>query len=170
MWLGMMMLFFVFTLGFTIGGLLSTPKQPPQLMHVILFSFVFGVLSYLGMLGGMFFVSWFSIGLIEVVIVVLTFLFIIAAITNFHPTFGFFRHGRSIGLVLLTGLFVMMGFEWGVADHKTFFTISATVLFFCAMCIGLFIQQQIQALMWRYSYMVYMPLIWLLFVTIIKLL
>ncbi|MEC2070537.1 hypothetical protein [Alkalihalophilus marmarensis] len=170
MWFGIMMLFFVFALGFTLGGLLSTPKQPPQLMHVILFSFVFCVLTYLGMLSGMFVTSWVAFGFIEIIIVILTFLFIIASVTNFHPTFGFFGHGRPIVLILLSSLFFVMGFEWGIVELRTFFTVSAAILFFCAICLGLFIQQQIQALLWRYSYIVYLPLIWLLFVTIIKLL
>ncbi len=166
----MMILFFVFTIGLTVGGLLSAAKQPPQLLHVIFFTLVFGLLTYLGMIVGMFLFPFFAIWFIEILIVIVTLLFIVATATSFHPTFGFFKQDRGIGLIMLAALFFLMGFEWGIIEMRTFFTLLATALFLLALFIGLFVQQQIQMAMWRISYIVYTPLIWLLFVSIIKLL
>lgn len=44
------------------------------------------------------------------------------------------------------------------------------ILFLCSMTIGIVVQQLIRQKLWRFAYISFVPLIWLLFVTVFKLL
>ncbi|WP_413380187.1 hypothetical protein [Alkalihalobacillus sp. 1P02AB] len=162
-------LFFVFILGVTIGGLLAAGKHPPSLFLYGLFTFAFLVVCFIGMIVGLLFPS-FLIGFwfIEFIICVLTFLFIWAACTRFHPSFGFFFVQEKIVLNLLFFLFFFMGFEWGIFDFRAFFTIFASLVFAIALFIGIFIQWQLRQKFWQFPYAVYLPCVWLFIIAVIK--
>ncbi|WP_062046386.1 hypothetical protein [Bacillus sp. JCM 19034] len=118
----------------------------------------------------MFMPSWFAFRLVEILISILSLLIIIAAVTRYHPTLGFFHPEDRILPILLALLFFFMGFEWGIIEMRTFFTLFAGFIFFVAMAMGIVIQMQIRQILWRSSYHVFAPLIWLLFVGMLKLL
>ncbi|ARK29392.1 hypothetical protein [Halalkalibacter krulwichiae] len=170
MWLIFIVLVFVFTIGLTVGGLLVAPREPVKPLHLILFSIFFLFLCYLGMIAGMFISGWIAIRIIEIGLCILALLFIVACFSRFHPTLGFFHPEDRVVLSVLASLFFLMGLEWGVLDFRTFFTIGAGLLFTVALTIGIFIQMQIRQALWRYSYAAFAPLVWLLFVTVLKLL
>ncbi|MCK0471509.1 hypothetical protein [Halalkalibacter sp. APA_J-10(15)] len=170
MWILIIVVMFVATIGLTMGGLLAAPKYPPRPLQVILFALAFSFICYVGMIFGMFMPSWFAFRFVEIVISIVSLLIIIAAVTRYHPTLGFFHPEDRVLPALLALLFFLMGFEWGILEMRTFFTLFAGLLFFFAMAFGIVIQIQIRQFLWRYSYHVYTPLIWLLFVGMLKLL
>ncbi|WP_088102459.1 hypothetical protein [Halalkalibacter urbisdiaboli] len=170
MWSIMIILLFVFTVGMTVGGLLAAPRIPPRPFQIMLVGIFFMFLAYIGMILGMFLSGWFGFRFIEIMLSILALLLIVAAISRFHPTFGFFHRDDKIVLAILGCLFLLMGFEWGILDWRAFFTLFAAAIFFLALFVGMYIQQQVRATLWRYPYHAFTPLIWLLFVTILKLL
>ncbi|TWI57821.1 hypothetical protein [Halalkalibacter nanhaiisediminis] len=161
---------FVFAVGVTIGGLLAAPREPVRPIHFLLFALFFLIMCYIGMIVGMFLSGWISLIILEFVLAILALLFMIATVTRFHPTLGFFHPEDRILVTMLSILFFLMGLEWGLLGFRTFFTITATFVFIVALLVGLFIQQQICQILWRHSYIAFTPLIWLLFVTVLKLL
>ncbi|WP_332691074.1 hypothetical protein [Halalkalibacter lacteus] len=170
MWFTMLILVFVFTIGMTIGGLLAAPRDTVRPIQVILFSLFFLFLCYMGMITGMFITGWIGLRFIEIVLAILTLLFIVACFSRFHPTLGFFHPEDKILFSMLAFLFFLMGVEWGLVEFRTFFTIAAAFLFTAALGLGLYVQMQIRQAFWRHSNIAYAPLIWLLFVTVLKLL
>ncbi len=164
------MFIFVCTFGITLGGLLAAPRESIKPLHLFLFSLFFLFLAYIGMITGMFFTGWISIRLIEIVLSILALLFIVACFSRYHPTLGFFHPEDKILLSVIALLFFLMGLEWGVLGYRTFFTLTASFLFTAALGLGIFIQLQIKQVFWRQSYASYTPLVWLLFVTLLKLL
>ncbi|MDT8861722.1 hypothetical protein N0O92_16005 [Alkalihalobacillus sp. MEB130] len=170
MWFVIVILVFVFTVGLTIGGLLAAPRDPIRPFHLLLFSLFFLFLGYIGMITGMFMTGWMNIRFIEIVLSILALLFIVACFSRFHPTFGFFHPEDRILLSVLALLFFLMGLEWGLLEFRTFFTITASFLFTGALGLGVFVQMQIRQVFWKYSYISFAPLVWLLFVTVLKLL
>lgn len=170
MWMMFIILLFVFTIGVTIGGLLAAAREPVRPLHLFLCSLFFLFLCYIGMIVGMFLMGWISLRLLEFLLAILALLFIVASITRFHPTLGFFHPEDRILVSLLSLLFLLMGLEWGLLGLRTFFTITASFLFTAALAVGIFIQLQIRQILWRYSYIAFTPLVWLLFVTVLKLL
>ncbi len=170
MWMVVIMLLFVIAMGVTIGGLLAAPREPVRPLQLFLVALFFLILCYIGMIVGMFLSGWISLVLLEFLLSIIAILFIVASITRFHPTLGFFHPEDRILLLLLSFLFFLMGLEWGLFEIRTFFTLFAALLFTAALAIGIFIQLQIRQILWRYSYIAFTPLIWLLFVTVLKLL
>ncbi|GAE33464.1 hypothetical protein [Halalkalibacter akibai] len=170
MWIVVILLLFVFTIGLTIGGLLTAPREPVKPIHLILFTLFFLFLCYLGMITGMFLSGWIAIRFIEIVLAILSLLFIVACFSRFHPTLGFFHPEDKILISVLAFLFFLMGVEWGVLEFRTFFTLACGILFAFALAAGVFIQLQIKQALWRNYYCAFAPLVWLLFVSILKLL
>ena len=170
MWLIMIILVFVFTMGLTIGGLLAAPREPVKPLHLFLFSLFFLFLCYIGMISGMFITGWLAIRVVEITLSILAILFIVACFSRFHPTLGFFHPEDRVLISVLALLFFFMGVEWGLLEFRTFFTIAAGVLFTAALALGLYMQMQIRQALWRHSASSFTPLIWLLFVSVLKLL
>ncbi|MBP3951237.1 hypothetical protein [Bacillus suaedae] len=170
MWLIMLVLIFIFTIGVTIGGLLAAPKDPPRPIHLFLFSLFFSILCYIGMLAGMFLTGWIGFRFIEIILSIFALLFIVASISRYHPTFGFFHPEDKVVLLVLAVIFFLIGFEYGLLEMRTFFTLTAGVIFTAALAFGLFIQIRFLQMARRSTYISFIPLVWLLFVTVIKLL
>jgi hypothetical protein len=170
MWLIVIILLFVFTVGLTIGGLLTAPREPVRPLQLILFSLLFLFVCYIGMLIGMFITGWIAIRFIEISLAILALLFIVACFSRFHPTLGFFHPEDRILISVLALMFFFMGIEWGVLEFRTFFTVAAGLLFAVALGVGVYIQMQIRQVLWRQSYSAFAPLVWLLFVSVLKLL
>ncbi|WP_100406815.1 hypothetical protein [Bacillus solitudinis] len=170
MWSIMMMLLFVFAIGMTVGGLLAAPRMAPRPFSLIIFSVCFLFLTYIGMLLGMFISGWFAFRLMEMGLAIIALIIIVAAFTRFHPTLGFFHPDDKLLLALIACLFFFMGMEWGILEWRAFFTLFAGTFFFISIFLGLYIQLQIRRIMWRHAQIAYIPLIWLLFVSILKLL
>jgi hypothetical protein len=166
----MIILVFVFTIGITIGGLLAAPRDPVRPIQFILFSVFFLFLCYIGMITGMFITGWIGLRFIEIVLAILALLFIVACFSRFHPTLGFFHPEDKILFSVLGLIFFLMGVEWGLLELRTFFTIAASFLFTAALGLGLYVQMQIRQVIWRHASIAFAPLIWLLFVTVLKLL
>ncbi|KMK76002.1 hypothetical protein [Alkalihalobacillus pseudalcaliphilus] len=162
-------LFFVFVVGVTIGGLLAVGKNPPSLFLFGLIAFAFLIVGFIGMVVGLLFPSfligfWFA----EFIICIFAFLFIWAAVKTFHPNLGF-MFGQKMGLNILLCLFFFMGFEWGIFDLRAFFTLFASIIFTLSLFIGIFVQWQVKQKFWHFPYVVYAPCVWLFVFTIIKL-
>ncbi|WP_017728314.1 hypothetical protein [Halalkalibacterium ligniniphilum] len=170
MWVSMTILVFVFVLGSTIGGLLVSAKLPPRPASFLLFGFLFFAITYGGMFAGMFLDSFLMIRLLDVILVVISLLFIVACFKTFHPTFGFFQQERKLNLLLVAVIFFILGLEWGILGHRTVFTLFASALFLLGLFLGGGTQQRIRTNLWRLPYHVFFPLTWLLFVTVLKLL
>ncbi len=166
----MIILVFVFTIGLTIGGLLAAPREPVKPLHLFLFSLFFLFLCYMGMITGMFISGWMAIRVIEIVLAILAILFIVACFSRYHPTLGFFHPEDRVLLSVLGLMFFFMGIEWGLLEFRTFFTIVSGILFTVALALGLYMQVQIQHALRRHSYSAFTPLVWLLFVSVLKLL
>lgn len=161
--------FFIIMTGLTLGGLLVAPKERVKLLQFIFFVIFFLFLCYIGMIIGMIFSSWVSVRLLEYILTIIALLFIVACVTRFHPTFGFFHPGDRVLLLLLASLFLLMGLEWGLLELRTFFTITSSILFAASLMIGMIIQLQIKQMLWRHSYTAYTPLVWILFACLLKL-
>lgn len=170
MWIIIIVLVFVFTIGLTIGGLLAAPKESIKPLHLLLFSLFFLFLCYMGMITGMFITGWMSIRVFEIVLAILAILFIVACFSRYHPTLGFFHPEDRVLISLLAFLFFIMGVEWGLLGFRTFFTITTGFIFSASLTLGLFVQLQIRQALWRHSATAFIPLIWLLFVSVLKLL
>ncbi|NEU30742.1 hypothetical protein GN156_08125 [bacterium LRH843] len=164
------MLIFVLTIGVTLGGLLVAPRDPIRPLHLLLPALLFLFVCYVGMIVGMFFTGWVSIRILEFLLCIIALVFIVACISRYHPTFGFFHPRDPMLIGLLATLFFLIGLEWGLLEFRTFFTITATVLFTGALIAGILIQLHIRELLWRHSYIPFAPLFWLLFITVCKLL
>ncbi|MCM3712901.1 hypothetical protein [Halalkalibacter oceani] len=170
MWFILTILIFIVTIGVTIGGLLVAPKEQVRPVQLVLLTVCFTFLCYLGMITGMFLTGWISLWLLDYLVAVVALLFIVASMRRFHPTLGFFHPEDRIVVSLLALLFFLMGVEWGLIELRTFFTLFVSALFAAALILGVFIQIQIRQILWRYSYIAFTPLVWLLFVTVMKLL
>ncbi len=161
--------FFIIMTGLTIGGLLAVQREKIKLLQIIFFVIFFLILCYIGMIVGMFLSGWISVKLLEYVLTVTALLFIVACVTRFHPTFGFFHPGDRILLIMLIWLFVLMGLEWGLLGLRTFFTFTSSILFAASLFIGLIVQLQIKQKLWRFSLIPYTPLTWILLASLFKL-
>ncbi|GAF66262.1 hypothetical protein BTS2_3162 [Bacillus sp. TS-2] len=164
------MLFFVFIVGLSIGGLLAANRHYPPLFVYVFFVLYFLVSAYIGMIIGMLFPS-FLIGffITEFLVCTATFLFLIAVTLKYHPSLGFFYWQEKIVFILLGSIFFLMGFQWGIFEFRFFFTFFSCLLFGLALFIGLFIQIQMKQKFWRYPLAVFLPCIWLFLITLIKL-
>ncbi|MEN0643154.1 hypothetical protein MKY91_08365 [Alkalicoccobacillus gibsonii] len=161
---------FVFSIGFAVGGLLAGPRVLPPFVQLFLLTGIFLVCTYVGMFIGAILPSIFSFGFIDFFLAICCILVVISIITRFHPIYGFFPPNDKIIVLLLAALFCLIGFQWGVIGYKTFFTFLMSFFFLCSMTIGLIVQQHIRQKLWRFAYISFVPLIWLLFVTVFKLL
>ncbi|WP_332632099.1 hypothetical protein [Halalkalibacter flavus] len=170
MWFIIVIMIFVFTIGLTIGGLLTAPRDPIRPIQLLLFSLFFLFLCYIGMITGILISGWIGVRFIEILLSILSLLFIVACFSRFHPTLGFFHPEDKVLILVLALLFFLMGMEWGLLEFRTFFTIAASFLFTAALGLGVFVQTQIRQVFWRHSFISFTPLVWLLFVAVLKLL
>ncbi|MCL7747182.1 hypothetical protein [Halalkalibacter alkaliphilus] len=170
MWFILVIMIFVFTIGLTIGGLLTAPRDPIRPIQLLLFSLFFLFLCYIGMITGILISGWIGVRFIEILLSILSLLFIVACFSRFHPTLGFFHPEDKVLILVLALLFFLMGMEWGLLEFRTLFTIAASFLFTAALGLGVFVQMQIRQVFWRHSFISFTPLVWLLFVAVLKLL
>lgn len=161
---------FVFSIGFAIGSLLAGPRVLPPFMQLLILTGLFLFFSYVGMFIGVVFPPFISFGFVDFFLAICCILVVISIITRFHPIYGFFPPHEKVIVFLFCTLFFLIGFQWGIIGFRTFFTLCMTVVFFVAMVSGLIIQIQICKKLWRFAYISFIPLVWLLFVTLFKLL
>ncbi|MDQ0205599.1 hypothetical protein [Alkalicoccobacillus murimartini] len=170
MWTFLIIFLFVFSIGFAIGGLLAGPRVLPPFTQLFIMTGLFLLFAYAGMFVGVVFPPFISFGLVDFFLAISCILVVVSIITCFHPIYGFFPPNDKKIIFLLCVLFFLMGFQWGVIGYRTFFTLCMTVVFFIAASCGLFVQIQIRQKLWRFAYISFVPLVWLLFVTLFKLL
>ncbi|TSB46709.1 hypothetical protein [Alkalicoccobacillus porphyridii] len=170
MWVFLTIFLFVFSIGIAIGGLLAGPRVLPPFIQIGILTGLFFIFSYAGMFIGVVFTPFFGFGFIDFFLAICCLLVLIAILTRFHPIYGFFPPHEKTIVCLLAVLFFLIGFQWGVIGYRTFFTLFMSMVFFLAIAIGLLIQIHIRQKLWRFAYISFLPLIWLLFVTLFKLL
>lgn len=163
------MLLFVAIIGGTIGALLTSSQLNIRLQLVVLISIFFFVCCYIGMLIGFFLLGWLHIAVIQYSTVIITLLLIIASVTRFQPTTGFFQQGDYIFFTLFLLLFLCIGIEWGMLGYKTLLMFVSFIVFVGALIIGAMIQMLLRQFFWRYIQIAFTPLVILLVVILYRL-
>ncbi|MFS0786332.1 hypothetical protein ABC345_08170 [Shouchella sp. 1P09AA] len=161
--------FFVIATGLTLGGLSTFMRGIPPIIVLCVLSFYFLLFTYIGMFVALVSLSWFGFHLFNTLIVICSFVFIIAMLRSYHPAFGYQLFYKPIAWILAL-LFFFMGLQWGSLGYGTFFTISMTFFFTVAVFVGILLYNSM--LLWiKNAYVAaFIPLASFLLVTVIKLL
>lgn len=170
MWLFLTIFIFVFSIGVAIGGLLAGPRVLPPFVQLAILTGLFLGFAYVGMFIGVILPPIIAFSFVDFFLAVCSLLVLISIIMRFHPIYGFFPPHEKTIVFLLCILFFLIGFQWGIIGYRTLFTLFMTIIFFISCTVGLFIQLQIRQKLWRFAYISFVPLVWLLFVTLFKLL
>ncbi|BAB05143.1 hypothetical protein P4631_18085 [Halalkalibacterium halodurans] len=171
MWPVVALTLFVVTFGFVLGGLVVGGKVQARPVSFLLFSGLFLFSSFFGMLVSLFTTGWFPFRLLDVVIVALCFVFIVSCFMRFHPTFGFFQFDGRANMILFAVISFFLGLQLGMLGWRTFFILFLALVFTAGLFAGGVFQ--VRAVMKFYSRQPsfhFLPLIWLLFATVLKLL
>lgn len=170
MWIWFIVVFFVFSLGITLGGIIASMRAIPPIIALGTLAFSFLFFSYLGMLLALIGPSsWLGFRFLDIIIAICSFLLIVAILRSYHPAFGYQFFFKPLGLIL-TLLFFLMGFQWGMLGYGTLFTLLMVFFFSCAVFFGILLYNSI--LIWiKNAYLVaFLPLVTFLFIAVAKLL
>ncbi|GAF12024.1 hypothetical protein JCM19045_1180 [Bacillus sp. JCM 19045] len=170
MWIWFIIVFFVCALGVTLGGIIASMRTIPPIIALVTLACSFLFFSYIGMflaIIGPF--GWFGFRLLDIIIAICSFLLIVAILRSYHPAFGYQFFFKPLGLILSI-LFFLMGFQWGMFNYGTLFTLLMAFFFSGAVFFGILLYNSI--LIWvKNVYLVaFLPLVTFLFITVVKLL
>ena len=158
----------LFFIGIGLGGLFVTKKMFPHKLVFFGVALLFGFAGYVGMVTGTFLPQWVSGRLMEILAALVALVLVVLCITRFHPTLGYF-HSQDKGIwTVLIALFFLLGNEWALYEMSRTFILFAIPLFFVFVIGGASFQLHISKKMWRETYFAFLPLLWLIFIAIIK--
>ncbi|WP_059102536.1 hypothetical protein [Shouchella shacheensis] len=169
MWILVSMVFFVVSLGITLGGVIGTMRLLPPLLPLGIVVGQFLLCSYVGMFLAAISPSWLGFRFLEVVLAIVSFVFIIACVRSYHPSVGYQPYGKPLFLVLGI-LFFFMGVQWGMFGYRTFFTLFVTVFFGGAVFLGYLLYNSIVLWVRNVYVAAFLPLGGFLLIAMFKLL
>jgi len=164
------MLFYVMFVGFLIGGLSITNRQFPERSHVFLITTFFIISCYIGVFVGGLIAIWLSIRLLEILIAIIAMFLLVVLFMKHHPVRGYFQAHHRFIWPLFMFMFVFIGMEWVKVKMTGWFVVLFSCFFLVALIGGALFQLFIVKKAWRMQSVQYLPLVWLLFIAMLKLL
>lgn len=164
------MLFYVMIVGFLLGGLSITNRQFPERSHLFLMTIFFVTSCCIGIFFGGFIATWFSLRLLEVFIAMIAIVLLVVLFMKHHPIRGYFQVHHPFIWVLFLLLFIFIGMEWVKVETTGWFVVLFSSFFLATLIGGAVFQLFIVKKAWRMPSVHYLPLVWLLFIAMLKLL
>lgn len=155
--------------GIGIGGMLLSNRNVVNHSQLFLFTISFGAIVYLGMVLGNYLFSFVTTRFVEVFIAIFLLFFLILSVLKYEHYLGYF-HERSKELIwMIFLLFFMIGLEWVTLQLTYVMTLIGTVIFLCALLIGIAIQGKLLQIARYFQWIALVPMLWLLLTVMIRL-
>lgn len=162
--------FYVMVIGFLIGGLSITNRQFPERNHLFLITTFFVISCCIGIFVGGLIAIWLSVRLLEIVIAIIAIILLVVLFIKYHPVRGYFQAHHRLIWPLFMVMFLLIGIEWVKVQLTGWFVVLFSCFFLFSLIGGAIFQLFIVQKAWRMQSVHYLPLVWLLFIAMLKLL